>query len=172
MLLNFVIFIFSPIKRKGPRSNSEEPENQASNEALSFKLIQNLSKHLNEELVKKFIEKFLLECNTSSVRWQAHSLIVTLQKNSQSNVQALILDILWSLWPALPYHGRKAAQFVDLLGYFSIKILQDEKKIQNFVQEAVNVLKSQNTILSMHPNSNIYGSLSQLVEFNGYYLER
>ena len=163
---------FSPIKRKGPRSNSEEPENQASNEALSFKLIQNLSKHLNEELVKKFIEKFLLECNTSSVRWQAHSLIVTLQKNSQSNVQALILDILWSLWPALPYHGRKAAQFVDLLGYFSIKILQDEKKIQNFVQEAVNVLKSQNTILSMHPNSNIYGSLSQLVEFNGYYLER
>ena len=65
-----------------------------------------------------------------------------------------------------------AAQFVDLLGYFSIKILQDEKKIQNFVQEAVNVLKSQNTILSMHPNSNIYGSLSQLVEFNGYYLER
>ena len=134
-------------------------------------MIQNLSKHLNEELVKKFIEKFLLECNTSSVRWQAHSLIVTLQKNSQSNVQALILDILWSLWPALPYHGRKAAQFVDLLGYFSIKILQDEKKIQNFVQEAVNVLKSQNTILSMHPNSNIYGSLSQLVEFNGYYLE-
>ena len=63
-----------------------------------------------------------------------------------------------------------AAQFVDLLGYFSIKILQDEKKIQNFVQEAVNVLKSQNTILAMHPNSSIYGSLSQLVEFNGYFL--
>ena len=110
-LSNILILFFSPIKRKGPRSNSEEPENQASNEALSFKLIQNLSKHLNEELVKKFIEKFLLECNTSSVRWQAHSLIVTLQKNSQSNVQALILDILWSLWPALPYHGRKGKIF-------------------------------------------------------------
>ena len=108
-----MIFFFSPIKRKGPRSNSEEPENQASNEALSFKLIQNLSKHLNEDLVKRFVEKFLLECNTSSVRWQAHSLIVTLQKNSQANVQALILDILWSLWPALPYHGRKGKFEID-----------------------------------------------------------
>ena len=78
---------------------------------------------------------------------------------------------MWSLWPQLPSHGRKAAQFVDLLGFFSIKTLQDEKKIREFVQEAVQVLKSQNTTLATHPNSNIYGSLSQLVEFNGYYLE-
>ena len=60
---------------------------------------------------------------------------------------------------------------MDLLGFFSIKTLQDEKKIREFVQEAVQVLKSQNTTLATHPNSNIYGSLSQLVEFNGYYLE-
>ena len=90
---------------------------------------------------------------------------------SQPNKQASILDVLWSLWPQLPSHGRKAAQFVDLLGFFSIKTLQDEKKIREFVQEAVQVLKSQNTTLATHPNSNIYGSLSQLVEFNGYYLE-
>ena len=90
---------------------------------------------------------------------------------SQPNKQSSILDVLWSLWPQLPSHGRKAAQFVDLLGFFSIKTLQDEKKIREFVQEAVQVLKSQNTTLATHPNSNIYGSLSQLVEFNGYYLE-
>ena len=120
------------------------------------------------ELLKRFVEKFLLECNTSSVRWQAHSLIVTLHKNSANSIQILILDVLWDLWPQLPYHGRKAAQFVDLLGFFSIKTLQNETKIQNFVYEAVGVLKSQNNILATHPNSNLYGNLSQLVEFNGY----
>ena len=126
---------------------------------------------MTKDLLKRFIEKFLLECNTSSVRWQAHSLIVTLHKNSANSVQSLILDVLWDLWPQLPYHGRKAAQFVDLLGFFSIKTLENEKKIQNFVHEAVGVLKSQNNILATHPNSNLYGNLSQLVEFNGYYLE-
>ena len=158
----------SPMKNARKAKNNEVNE-ETKNDA--FKLIQSLAKHLSPDLIKKFVEKFLLECNTSSVRWQAHALIVTLQKNCQAAKQASILDVLWSLWPQLPSHGRKAAQFVDLLGYFSIKTLQDEKKIREFVQEAVQVLKSQNTTLATHPNSNLYGSLSQLVEFNGYYLE-
>ena len=158
----------SPMKNARKAKNNEVNE-ETKNDA--FKLIQSLAKHLSPDLIKKFVEKFLLECNTSSVRWQAHALIVTLQKNCQTAKQASILDVLWSLWPQLPSHGRKAAQFVDLLGYFSIKTLQDEKKIREFVQEAVQVLKSQNTTLATHPNSNLYGSLSQLVEFNGYYLE-
>lgn len=32
-------------------------------------------------------------------------------------------------------------------------------------------MKSQNDIIAHHPNTNIYGSLSQLVDFNGFYLE-
>ena len=162
---------FSPFKRSKALKTEESEDNSKTSETLSFKLIQSLSQHVAKDLLKKFVEKFLLECNTSSVRWQAHSLIVTLHKNSADAVQSLILDVLWDLWPQLPFHGRKAAQFVDLLGFFSIKTLQDEKKIQNFVHEAVGVLKSQNNILATHPNSNLYGNLSQLVEFNGYYLE-
>lgn len=102
---------FSPVKQ---RKNQELMDENS----LSQKLIGNLSKHLNQDLLKRFIEKFLLECNTSSVRWQAHALIVILQKNSNPATQALVLDIFWSLWSALPYHGRKAAQFVDLLGKY------------------------------------------------------
>ena len=35
--------------------------------------------------------------------------------------QEMILEMIWGLWSELPAHGRKAAQFVDLLGYFSLK---------------------------------------------------
>ena len=54
------------------------------------------------------------------------------------------------------------------LGYFTMKSMVDEKRIQGCVEEAVDVLKSQNLVLASHPNSNIYGRLTQLVEFNGY----
>ena len=36
-------------------------------------------------------------------------------------IQEMILELIWGLWSELPAHGRKAAQFVDLLGYFSLK---------------------------------------------------
>ena len=39
------------------------------------------------------------------------------------------------------------------------------------LQEAVDLLREQNAVLANHPNSNIYGSLSHLVDFGGYYLE-
>ena len=79
------------------------------------------------------------------------------------------MQILWKLWPDLSKHGKKAAQFVDLLGYFSMKLLN--KKNHEFLTQAVDVLKSQNQILANHPNSNIYSNLGQLVDFNGFYLE-
>ncbi len=163
----------SPLKASR-RVKSEEPEDerQIPDERLCFELVQQVNRQLSSDLLTKFIEKFLLECNSTSVRWQAHSLVVTLQKNSPPQKQAQIVDILWSLWSQLPLYGRKAACFVDLLGYFSIKTLQNEAKIQGFVEKAVKVLKSQNLILANHPNSNLYSNLSQLVEFHGtYYLE-
>ena len=39
---------------------------------------------------------------------------------------------MWILWQELPLYGRKAAQFVDLLGYFVLKTPQtSEKKVFN-----------------------------------------
>lgn len=39
------------------------------------------------------------------------------------------MDMLWGLWEELPVFGRKAAQFVDLLGFFVLKTpnLSEEK---------------------------------------------
>lgn len=51
-------------------------------------------------------------------------------RNSSKAQQELLLDLMWSIWPELPAYGRKAAQFVDLLGYFSLKTQQTEKKVR------------------------------------------
>lgn len=51
-------------------------------------------------------------------------------RNSNKAQQELLLDLMWSIWPELPAYGRKAAQFVDLLGYFSLKTAQTEKKVR------------------------------------------
>ena len=80
---------------------------------------------------------------------------------------------MWDLWWKLPDHGRRADQFVDLLGFFSVGKCKEgmKKSISNYAIAAVAILRSQNSILSSHANSAIYTSLSQLVDFSGYYLE-
>lgn len=40
---------------------------------------------------------------------------------SQGKLQDQLLQLMWALWSELPAYGRKAAQFVDLLGYFALK---------------------------------------------------
>ncbi len=152
----------------GEKSKLEDTDESELEEST---LVRQVNQLVSTELLFRFVEKFLLECNSTSVRWQAHSLIVTLHCHSAPRQQEEIADILWRLWRQLPLHGRKAAQFVDLLGYFSMKTLRDEDQIAVHVQQAVDVLKAQNIILANHPNSNIYGGLSHLVDFHGYYLE-
>lgn len=87
-------------------------------------------KILDRELLVKFVRTFLLESNSTSIRWQAHSLLHSIYKNSSLSDQERLLDLLWDLWKELPQHGRKASQFVDLLGYFLLKTPQtSEKKV-------------------------------------------
>jgi E3 ubiquitin-protein ligase UBR4 len=92
--------------------------------------IWQVSKYLDEPLLSSFVERFLLDCNSTAVRWQAHALVVAVLKTSAADFRALVIDIFWKLWPQLPCYGRKAAQFVDLLGYFTMKSDIDEKRIQ------------------------------------------
>ena len=166
------------------KSRSEEPEDEvncASDENLCIALVQQLSSMLTPRpgtntalpVISRFVEKFLLECNTTSVRWQAHALVVSLYNNSAPAARHCLLAILWSLWRRLPEHGRRAAQFVDLLGFFSVSECRagNEDTIAEYARAAVEMLRSQNTILGSHANSAIYTSLSQLVDFTGYYLE-
>lgn len=47
--------------------------------------------------------------------------LLILYRNSDAVRQREILDIMWSMWFQLPNYGRRANQFVDLIGYFTIK---------------------------------------------------
>ena len=79
---------------------------------------------------------------------------------------------MWELWCRLPEHGRRAAQFVDLLGFFTVAECRENPASQGqYANMAVNMLKAQNWILAGHANSAIYTALAQLVDFTGYYLE-
>lgn len=37
--------------------------------------------------------------------------------------------MMWKIWPYLPDYGRRAAQFVDLLGYFAIKCESNTEEV-------------------------------------------
>ncbi|KAJ7306602.1 hypothetical protein JRQ81_009992 [Phrynocephalus forsythii] len=166
-------------KASAKKSKKEEKEKDREGEGssgsqedqLCTALVNQLNKFADKETLVQFLRCFLLESNSSSVRWQAHCLTLHIYRNSNRSQQELLLDLMWSIWPELPAYGRKAAQFVDLLGYFSLKTQQTERKLKEYSQKAVEILRMQNHILTNHPNSNIYNTLSGLVEFDGYYLE-
>jgi len=49
-------------------------------------------------------------------------------RSSPLSQREALLDLMWNVWPDLPNYGCKAAQFVDLLGYFTIKTPQPSDK--------------------------------------------
>ena len=44
-----------------------------------------------------------------------------IRRYSNNSQQVKLSSMMWKIWPCLPDYGRRAAQFVDLLGYFTIK---------------------------------------------------
>ncbi|XP_069121893.1 E3 ubiquitin-protein ligase UBR4-like isoform X2 [Argopecten irradians] len=159
-------------KDKDKDKNEDSDDGQRHDEALCVNLVQLLNRVLDKDLMVRFLRTFLLESNATSIRWQAHSLLYNIYKNSSLSEQEHLLELMWGLWKELPLYGRKAAQFVDLLGYFVLKTPQtSEKKTKQYLEKAISVLKEENQILSNHPNAQIYNMLQGLVDFDGYYLE-
>lgn len=164
----------SPSKQRKDKEKTETEDESADSSkndlAQCMALAQQVNKFVDRNLLSFFMCAFLLESNSTSVRWQAHSLIFHLHKNSNPSQQEMLLDMMWKLWPKLPAFGRRAAQFVDLLGYFTLNMPQQDKG-KEYIEKALEILHQQNQLLMNHPNSNIYNSLQGLVEFDGYYLE-
>ncbi|CAH2243765.1 jg12683 [Pararge aegeria aegeria] len=115
------------------------------------------------------VKAFLLETNSTAVRWQAHALLLAIYNNCSQTEQAELVSLLWGLWPTLPQYGRKAAQFVDLLGYFTLKTPNIDT--ENYIGNAVELLRNQNKLLSSHGNAALYAALGAYVELDGHYLE-
>nr|KAG5693182.1 hypothetical protein BaRGS_014072 [Batillaria attramentaria] len=160
----------SPVKLNSKKEGSEEP--QRFDENLSKELVELVTRLLDKTTLVKFVRTFLLESNASGNRWLAHSLVLQIYRNSSTAEQEGLLDMLWALWEELPVFGRKAAQFVDLLGFFVLKTPSlPEQKVQSYLEKAVSLLRAENSVLANHPNASIYNMLQGLVDFDGYYLE-
>ncbi|XP_038209068.1 E3 ubiquitin-protein ligase UBR4 isoform X2 [Zerene cesonia] len=132
-------------------------------------LVQQILKQVSQDELKLFVKAFLLETNSTAVRWQAHALLLAIYNNSPQSDQASLVSLLWGIWPTLPQYGRKAAQFVDLLGYFTLKTPNIDS--ENYISSAVDLLRNQNRLLSSHGNSALYAALGAYVELDGHYLE-
>ncbi|XP_052093919.1 E3 ubiquitin-protein ligase UBR4-like [Mytilus californianus] len=159
-------------KDKDKDKNEDSDDGQKVDETLCVSLIQLLNKVVDPDLMINFIRTFLLESNSTSIRWQAHSLVFYIYKNCTLTEQENMMEMMWSLWKELALYGRKAAQFVDLLGYFVLKTPQtSEKKTKEYLEKAIAVLRDENNLLTNHPNAQIYNMLQGLVDFDGYYLE-
>ncbi|XP_026324095.1 E3 ubiquitin-protein ligase UBR4 isoform X3 [Hyposmocoma kahamanoa] len=168
--------------RQESKSSSDWPERERSADSDAYisdgskfqeqrvpQLVQQILKQVSQDELKLFVKAFLLETNSTSVRWQAHALLLAIYNNSSQSDQASLVSLLWSIWPTLPQYGRKAAQFVDLLGYFTLKTpdIDTEKNVGS----AVDLLRNQNQLLSSHGNAALYAALGAFVELDGYYLE-
>ncbi|XP_069365949.1 E3 ubiquitin-protein ligase UBR4 isoform X13 [Maniola hyperantus] len=164
------------------KTSSEWPERERSAESDAFvsdgskfqeqrvpQLVQQILKQVSQEELNLFVKAFLLETNSTAVRWQAHALLLAIYNNCSQAEQASLVSLLWGLWPTLPQYGRKAAQFVDLLGYFTLKTPNIDT--ENYIGSAVELLRNQNKLLSSHGNAALYAALGAYVELDGYYLE-
>ncbi|XP_050663780.1 E3 ubiquitin-protein ligase UBR4 isoform X18 [Leptidea sinapis] len=163
-----------------PSTEWPERERSADSDAMVFdgskfqehrvpQLVQQLLKQVSPEELKLFIKAFLLETNSTAVRWQAHALLLAIYNNCSETEQASLVSLLWSIWPSLPQYGRKAAQFVDLLGYFTLKTSNIDT--EGYVRSAVELLRNQNKLLTSHGNAALYAALAAYVELEGYFLE-
>lgn len=166
-------------KPSASRKDREKSDDSAAEalfeETNCVALVELLNKEIPKDVFACFIKTFLLETNATNIRWQAHALILAIYKNSKIPEQQRLLTLLWKLWPMLPSYGRKAAHFVDLLGYFSLRFTQaapdSEQQMSEYVNRAMEVLRAQNQLLAHHPNANLYSHMSQFVELEGFYLE-
>ena len=66
-----------------------------------------------------------------------------IDRNCSLTEQENMMEMMWSLWRELALYGRKAAQFVDLLGYFVLKTPQtSEKKVNGNIDYVSSEIKS------------------------------
>lgn len=164
----------SVLKERKDRDKSEESDTATESKfdpAQCIALVTQIFNQVSFQNLAKFIRSFLLETNSTSIRWQAHSLVYAFYENSSEGNKEQLLQCLWGLWPLLPAYGKRTAQFVDLLGFLTLNTKSLSDKLMDYTAQAVSVLRQQNELLSKHPNAPIYTALGHVLELEGFYLE-
>lgn len=162
-------------KDRKDRDKSEELDNAGAESkfdpANCSLLVQQIFNQVPLANLTLFIKTFLLETNAINIRWLAHGLIYAFYENSNEANKSKLLQVLWALWPMLPAYGKRAPQFVDLTGFFTLNTKSAVHTLPDKIAKAVKVLRVQNELVAKHPSASLYTSLSQVLELDGFYLE-
>ncbi|XP_010525132.1 PREDICTED: auxin transport protein BIG [Tarenaya hassleriana] len=134
------------------------------------------------DVLRQFIDIFLLEWNSSAVRMEAKSAIYGLWHHGRPSFKESLLAVLLQKVRHLPAYGQNIVEYTELVTLLlgkapenntkpAINELVDRCLTPDVIRCIFETLHSQNELIANHPNSRIYSTLSNLVEFDGYYLE-
>eukprot|EP00795_Rhopilema_esculentum_P010771 gene10771-19563_t len=171
MFLQLIGLALGNSSQKSTSSKVEDRPEKAGNKGHVKELVGILFESCYSSLLSNFIKFFLLESNSTSMRWKAHELMYTVFRNVSSDQCVRLVELMWQLWRCVPFSGHKAAQFVDLLGYFTVKTPEIKDKMKHYTKTICSLLSFSNNLLMNHPNASVYKRLQSLVEVGGFYLE-
>lgn len=109
-----------------------EADDQKYDEALCISLVQQVNKFVDASMLSQFLRCFLLESNSTSVRWQAHALILHMYR-----------------WEQLQDEDHTLSGYI-LGAWKSLNVLEFEKcilKAMKILENAWNAWYCQNLIL-------------------------
>lgn len=70
----------SSSSRKDREKSDDSAAEALFEETHCIALVEQINKHIKHEVFARFIKTFVLESNSTSVRWQAHSLFLAVYK--------------------------------------------------------------------------------------------
>ena len=130
-------------------------------------------------VLRKFIDSFLLEWYSASVRGEAKCVLYGIWYHGKQLFKETMLTVLLQKVKVLPMYGQNIMEYIDLmtglLGKATPDVItkQSETELVSrcLTSDVVNcifgTLHARNELIANHPNSRIYNTLSNLVEFEG-----
>ena len=118
----------------------------------------------------KFL-KFFLFSDDENVRWAAHNLLKVIFQEASSEKREILIKKLWNLFVLSTGYGKRAIQYTDLLGYFTIKSDLKDTLVEQYGTLVANTLDKQLHALATHSNAALYSRLSEQLSFGGFYVE-
>ena len=118
----------------------------------------------------KFL-KFFLFSDDESVRWAAHNLLKVVFAEANPERKEILIKKLWQLFVLSTSYGKRAIQYTDLLGYFTIKSDLKDRLVEQYGTLVANTLDKQLHSLATHSNAALYSRLSEQLSFGGFYVE-
>ncbi|GAB4828001.1 hypothetical protein Ancab_040036 [Ancistrocladus abbreviatus] len=166
---------------KKKKKGDEGTESGSEKAYLDMEAAVDVFSDKGSDILLQFIDCFLLEWNSSSVRAEAKGVLYGAWHHGKQFFKETMLAALLQKAKCLPMYGQNITEYTELVTWLLGKApdinkqqsaeLLDRCLTPDVIQSIYETLHSQNELLANHPNSQIYNTLSGLVEFDGFYLE-